>query len=100
MLIERMMPPGVASAERFSDDAEDPLFPEEEVAISRAVDSRRREFATGRACARSALAQLDLPPVPILRGRRGTAAWPEQVTGSITHCVGYRGAAVARSSDV
>lgn len=95
-----MMPSEVASAERFSDEASDQLFPAEAAAILRAVDSRRREFTTGRVCARSALAELGLPPIPIPRGHLGIAVWPDGVTGSITHCQGYRAAAVAWSRHV
>ena len=76
------------------------LFPAEEAAIARAVAKRRSEFATGRACARAALAKLGLPPVPIVPGLRGAPQWPAGVTGSITHCAGYRASAVARLTDV
>ena len=76
------------------------LFPEEEALLARAVDKRRREFATARDCARGALAALGVAPVPILRGERGAPQWPPGIVGSITHCAGYRAAAVARASDV
>jgi 4'-phosphopantetheinyl transferase EntD len=76
------------------------LFPEEEAVVARAVDKRRREFTTGRACARAALARLGIPPVPILPGARGAPQWPAGVVGSITHCDGYRAAAVAWAHDV
>jgi 4'-phosphopantetheinyl transferase EntD len=99
-MIEQILPPEVASAEAFDDAAPAPLFPEEEVAVSRAVPARRGEFATGRACARVALATLGLPPAPIVRGERGAPVWPPGLAGSITHCAGYRAAAVARISDV
>jgi 4'-phosphopantetheinyl transferase EntD len=64
------------------------------------VATRRREFTTGRACARAALAKLGLPPVPIVPGFRGAPQWPAGVTGSITHCAGYRASAVAHLADV
>jgi 4'-phosphopantetheinyl transferase EntD len=99
-MIERILPPEVASAEAFDDAAPARLFPEEEAAMSRAVARRRSEFATGRACARAALAKLGLPPAPILPGERGAPRWPAGVAGSITHCAGYRAAAVARVRDV
>jgi 4'-phosphopantetheinyl transferase EntD len=76
------------------------LFPAEEALLARAVDARRREFATGRDCARRALAALGVDPAPILRGERGAPQWPPGIVGSITHCAGYRAAAVARASDV
>ena len=65
-----------------------------------AVDKRRREFATARECARTALAELGVAPVPILRGERGSPVWPDGIVGSITHCAGYRAAAVAYATQV
>ena len=99
-MIEEILPPEVATAEAVDDAAPAVLFPAEEAAIARAVPKRRSEFATGRACARAALAKLGLPPVPIVPGPRGAPQWPPGVTGSITHCAGYRASAVARLADV
>ncbi len=94
-MIEKILPSWVASAEAFCDPPEATLFPEEEAAVARAVDKRRREFTTARHCARQALGRLGLPPVPILPGERGAPGWPSGVTGAITHCAGYRAAAVS-----
>ncbi|MBO0802382.1 MAG: 4'-phosphopantetheinyl transferase superfamily protein [Nocardiopsaceae bacterium] len=102
-MIERILPPGVAAAEAFGDDPRDPramLFPEESAVIARAVERRRREFATARACARVAMGRLGRPPVAVLPGARGAPQWPDGMTGSITHCDGYRAAAVALTRDV
>ena len=99
-MIEEILPPEVAAAEAFGDTAPALLFPAEEAAIARAVAKRRSEFATGRACARAALAKLGLPPSPIVPGPRGAPQWPAGVAGSITHCAGYRAAAVAYLTDV
>jgi enterobactin synthetase component D / holo-[acyl-carrier protein] synthase len=99
-VLEEILPPRVVTAEAFGDDQDAWLFPEEEAAIAAAVAGRRREFATARACARTALGRLGEPPAPILRGAKGAPCWPAGVTGSITHCEGYRAAAVARSADV
>lgn len=99
-MIEQILPSEVAAAEAFSDRFDGELFPEEEAVIAQAVRRRRQEFTSGRACARAALARLGLPPVPILPGERGAPQWPPGVTGSITHCEGYRAAAVARVGDV
>jgi 4'-phosphopantetheinyl transferase EntD len=68
--------------------------------MAKAVDKRRREFATARGCAREALAELGVAPAPLLRGERGEPQWPEGVVGSLTHCDGYRAAAVARGADM
>jgi 4'-phosphopantetheinyl transferase EntD len=99
-MIEQILPPEVASAEAFDDAGAAALFPEEQAVIARAVAKRRGEFGTGRACARAALAKLGLPPAAILPGARGAPQWPAGVAGSITHCAGYRAAAVARVRDV
>ena len=99
-MIEKILPPEVASEEAYDDLADVTLFPEEEAVIARSVDKRRREFATARACARRAMATLGLPPVPVLPGERGAPAWPPGVVGSMTHCDGYRAAAVALEEKV
>jgi 4'-phosphopantetheinyl transferase EntD len=99
-VIGDILPPQVAVAEEFGDVPDVVLFPEEEAVIARAVDKRRREFTTARACARAALATLGLPPVPIVPGLRGAPQWPPGVVGSITHCAGYRASAVARDHEV
>jgi 4'-phosphopantetheinyl transferase EntD len=99
-VIEEILLPAVAVAEAFGDPADAVLFPEEQAVISRAVEKRRREFTTARACARVALARLGEPPVAILPGDRGAPRWPPGIVGAITHCAGYRAAAVARASEV
>jgi 4'-phosphopantetheinyl transferase EntD len=99
-MLEQILPCEVAVVEAFRDDPAATLFPGERAVIARAIARRRTEFATGRSCARAALARLGEPPAPILRGPRGAPQWPAGVTGSITHCAGYRAAAVARIGDV
>jgi len=99
-VIEEILGAGVAAAEAFEDLPGVVLFPEEDEVVAKAVDKRRREFATARACARKALAALGQPSAPIVTGYRGAPQWPPGVVGSITHCDGYRAAAVARAADV
>jgi 4'-phosphopantetheinyl transferase EntD len=98
-VIENILPAEVSSAEAFADLPDTTLFPEEAAIVAEAVDKRRREFTTARRCARSALGGLGMAPVPIPVGERGTPQWPPGTVGSITHCAGYRAAAVARSGD-
>ena len=62
---------------------------------SAAASSRRPGAARA-----TALAELGVTPAPILRGERGEPRWPPGFVGSITHCAGYRAAAVARARDV
>jgi 4'-phosphopantetheinyl transferase EntD len=94
-VIEEILPACVAAVDT-RDDLLVELFPEEEQAVGRAVDKRRREFVTARACAREALRRMGLPPVAIPSGSRGEPRWPAGVVGSITHCAGYRACALAR----
>lgn len=89
----------MAVATRRDDVLDESLFGREAEIVAGAVEKRRREFGTARACARDALGQLGLPPREILSGSRGEPLWPEGVVGSITHCDGYRGCAVGRRSD-
>ena len=99
-MIGDILLPQVAAEEAFGDLPGTVLFAEEEAVIAKAVDKRRREFTTARACARAALARLGLPATPILPGVRGAPQWPVGVVGSITHCDGYRACAVAHGSEI
>ena len=99
-MIDGLLPPPVVAAEAFDDVADDLPFPGEHQLIAGAVDGRRREFVTARRCARRALAGLGHPPTAILSGLRREPLWPAGVVGSITHCPGYRAAAVARSAEL
>ncbi len=98
-LIEAIVPGPAVAVDTREDCGEEPL-PGEAERVERAVPARRAEFATGRACARHALARLGLPPRPIPTGQRGEPSWPHGVVGSITHCAGYRGAVLARTSQI
>lgn len=98
-MIGELLGPGVIGVESFGDRAGTTLFPEEEAVVGRAVDKRRREFATVRSCARDALVALGHPRAPIIPGERGAPRWPEGTVGSMTHCSGYRAAAVAHTAE-
>lgn len=99
-MIGALLPGAARSVEAYDDVPDEQPLPEEADLVASAVESRRREFVTTRRCAREALAQLGLPPVPIRPGPGRAPAWPDGVVGSLTHCAGYRGAAVARAADV
>ena len=75
------------------------LFPEERAFVEQAIEKRCREFAAGRHCARDAIAELGLPPGPILRDDGRAPLWPDNVVGSITHTEGRCAAAVALATD-
>jgi 4'-phosphopantetheinyl transferase EntD len=99
-VIEEILPPEVVAVDTREDRLDLELFPEERAALGQAVDKRRREFITGRACVREALARLGLPPSPIAAGARGEPCWPAGVVGSLTHCTGFRACALARASEL
>lgn len=101
-MIEELIPAPAATAEELGDPpgAVEALYPEEAASVARAVPKRRNEYATARVCARRALTALGLPPVPVLSSRRGAPQWPAGVVGSMTHCDGYRAAALAHAGDL
>jgi 4'-phosphopantetheinyl transferase EntD len=98
-VIGELLPAGVVVEDTREDRLACVLVAEEQAIVARAVAKRREEFTTARACARRALARLDLPAQPILAGERGEPLWPAGVVGSITHCQGYRACALARAGD-
>jgi 4'-phosphopantetheinyl transferase EntD len=98
-MLEQLLPPPIAVVERYDDDEPVELFPEEEAQLGNAVPKRRFEFGTVRACAREAMRVLDVAPAAILPGPKREPLWPDGIVGSLTHCAGYRAAALARTSD-
>jgi 4'-phosphopantetheinyl transferase EntD len=99
-VLERILPQSVAVVATRDEIIDAPLFALEEAVVGEAVEKRRREFTTARACARTALAQLGVAPRAIPSGPRGAPEWPTGIVGSITHCDGYCAAAVARTRDL
>ena len=93
-----LLPSGIAVSESTTLAGVDSLLSAERPFIRRSVQKRRLEFATGRRCARAALAELGLPyasTTPIEVGARRQPLWPPGVLGSITHCEGKYAAVVA-----
>ena len=80
-------PPGTAAASATVGPiaAADPA---ESAFVAGAVIARRHEFLTGRALARTALAQLDGPATTIGVGDQRMPLWPDGFVGSITHSAG------------
>ena len=95
-LMARILAPGLFGAEMEDVGQELGLFPAEEMLTGGWGQKRRRDFALGRACARSALSKLGQDRVAIGRDKNGAPLWPEGVVGSITHTTGYAAALVAR----
>lgn len=101
-LIADILPSTVAASESIGEapPAGSGLFPAEQALLRTAGPQRRADFTAGRLCARAALDMLGVPAAPILPGPAGEPQWPAGVTGSITHCAGYRASAVALATDV
>jgi len=78
--------------------AADTLRAEEARDVARAVPKRVAEFATGRACARRALAELGVTGFALRVGADREPLWPEGLTGSITHTSGFCGVVVAEKT--
>jgi 4'-phosphopantetheinyl transferase EntD len=95
-----VLPDLVFAAELYDDPPDLLPLPEEEPLVARSVAKRRNEFVTVRHCARIALGEIGVGPVPILKGEKGEPCWPDGVVGSLTHCEGFRGAVVGRQGEV
>ncbi len=76
------------------------LYDEEHARITRAVDKRRREFATGRAAARTALEAIGVPRTCVPADDTRRPVWPDGVVGSISHSADVAGAVVAMQAKV
>jgi 4'-phosphopantetheinyl transferase EntD len=80
------------------------LHPEEAAQVADAAPQRQLEFAQARACARLALARLDVRGFALLNGADRAPRWPAGIVGSITHtlrpALTYVGVVVGRSADV
>ncbi|GAB2724325.1 4'-phosphopantetheinyl transferase family protein [Streptomyces bullii] len=100
-MIAGLVPAGVYAKDAFGDRgplADVTLFPAELTAVQGESEDRRREFTTVRGCARAALAELGVAPAPLVPRALGAPRWPAGVVGTMTHCRGYRAAAVARAA--
>lgn len=97
-MFREILPPYVAVAER-GDVAVYEIFASEAAHVQAAVETRRLEFAGGRAAAHRALFELGAEIQPVGMDARGAPEWPPGVVGSITHCEGLRACAVAWEAD-
>lgn len=98
--IADLLPPGARAFVATGSASPPPLRPAERSWVIGAVAKRRREFAWGRHCARTALETLGWgqPSIPV--GRDREPVWPAGVVGSITHCDGLCLAAVAPAREL
>lgn len=95
-----ILPVGIVVRERRSDVNEAFMPQMDRDAISEASEARRREYLAVRWCAHAALEALGVQIRAIPSGVDGEPIWPPNIVGSMTHCDGYRAAAVARSVHV
>jgi 4'-phosphopantetheinyl transferase EntD len=96
-VIETLFPADVVTVRATAEMYDGALFPEEEAAVAKAVEKRRREFAAGRTAARAALAQLGFAPQAIRASDDRAPEWPIGVVGTISHTKHCCAVAVARS---
>jgi len=67
--------------------------------IQHASIKRQREFASGRYCARLALAQLGIQDFALLPGTQREPQWPDGIVGSISHTHTLAGAVVSSKTE-
>ena len=78
----------VAFTSHVSGDLVDQLWAEERSVTSVMAETRLAEFATARACARAALAELGIEAA-VPKSGGGAPLWPAGATGSISHTRGF-----------
>lgn len=97
--LARLVPGFVTVVESFGDPPYDLVPPPTERAVAeRLAPGRRREFLSGRDCARQALDRAGFPDSGVGVGPQREPVWPNGAVGSITHCTGYRAAAVTTTT--
>lgn len=99
-MISKLFSKEIETHERCSDICPRSLYPEEKKFVQGAVAKRKREFTTGRWCAREALGKLgaEIGPIPVSKNR--DPIWPIGIVGSISHTEGWCGAAVGWKEEV
>ena len=81
-------------------EIQEPLLPEEEPAIKKAVPKRIREYTASRTLARRAMSTLHQPTGPVLRSERRAPLWPNGLTGSLTHTDDHCACAMGLTDDI
>lgn len=98
-MLKTLLPAYASAGETTCELTGPELFEAERRQVADVLSARRAEYATVRRVARACLAELGVPPVPLVRGVDGAPRWPAGTVGSLTHCRGYRAAAVALTRD-
>ncbi len=95
--LQNLLGPGFGIGVTDPAEAGGDLWPQETAAVAKAVRKRRLEFTAGRVAARQAMAELGLPPQPVLQAPDRAPLWPAGMIGSIAHCDKVCIAAIAQS---
>ncbi|MGH3653800.1 4'-phosphopantetheinyl transferase family protein [Glutamicibacter sp.] len=99
-IFAELLPPSVQVVQTRTELEDGRSYWEEERYIAEAVPERQQEFRTVRVCARRALARLGHAGVALVPDEKRAPIWPAGVVGSMTHCAGFRAAAVASANDI
>ncbi|WP_432486071.1 4'-phosphopantetheinyl transferase family protein [Kineococcus esterisolvens] len=94
-----VLPAFARCAERTADVELADVLPQEVQLLGLAGSRERAQSVTVRRCAQEAVAALGASCGVLPRRASGEPGWPPGLVGSLTHCAGYRGAAVARARD-
>lgn len=94
-LVEGLLDPGVQVEASALEFGVADLLAEEKPLVASAVESRQREFATGRVLARRLLRRSGRQDGPLLRDQDRLPVWPQGIVGSVTHCEGLCIVAIA-----
>jgi 4'-phosphopantetheinyl transferase EntD len=94
-----LLPEGVHVLIAEPRHAQAPLHPLEQAHLDsrRVRPVREREFRTGRALAREALARMGVTDHALLPAQTREPQWPAGIVGSISHCEGVCAIAIAES---
>lgn len=96
--IRTALPEGAAVATTLIGKPQPPLIGGEIHSATRMSPRRLSEFTAGRACARSALAELAIGKCAIPVGANREPVWPQGIAGSITHSSTFAAAVAAPRS--
>lgn len=91
-IFRRLLPGDIGVAETKSDFGY--LLKAEQEYFETASAQRRLEATTVRACARRVLEEFGFPEHVLVPGEHGEPSWPDSLVGSMSHCRGFRAAAV------
>lgn len=98
--ISKLFPEDVAGIILPIDNYQSHLKPDEYKIVLSASNKRKFEFSTGRWCAKQALASEGIHNISILTGENREPIWPDDFTGSISHCKDQCGAVITKTTSI